>query len=239
MEIQEFNRILENQPFSVLSDLVYQYIVEAIVEVKFAPGAKINTKRLSEELGISRTPVRTALERLVEEKLVEQVGEKGYRVCPVDWSDCMALYDIREMIEGNAAYIAANTINDVQLEVLKKSILTAKKARESGDTLAAFEADNLFHETIVRATGNSYLIDMYRSLKIWIRRYQRSMIAAQKYDANADLQTEERHVVIYRALKNRYSMVAMTEMKDHLRQIYRVLFNGGPVARMPIESEEL
>ncbi|MFQ7397942.1 MAG: hypothetical protein ACLRNW_09015 [Neglectibacter sp.] len=51
---------------------------------------------------MSRTPIRTALERLVEQKLVEQVGEKGFRVCQIDWKDCMALYDIREMIESNA-----------------------------------------------------------------------------------------------------------------------------------------
>lgn len=151
----------------------------------------------------------------------------------------MALYDIREMVEGNAAYIAANTITDDYLEQMKELILVARKARKAGDAVAAFEADNLFHETIVRATGNNYLINMYKSLEIWIRRYQRSLIAAQKYDVNTDLQTEERHIVIYRAIKNRYSMVAMTEMQDHLHQIYRVLFNGGPVTRALIESEEL
>ena len=237
MEKEEFLQRLEDQPFSILSDLVYQYILDAIVEVKYMPGAKINTKRISEELGVSRTPVRTALDRLVAEHLVEQVGEKGFRVCQVNWQDCMALYDIREMIEGNAANMAANTITDEQLEQLRRTILLSRKARESGDNLAAFEADNRFHELIVRSTGNSYLIDMYNSLKTWISRYQRSLLATQKYDAVSDTHTVEKHIVIYRALKSRYSLVAKTEMVDHLHHIYRILFDGGLVTHPANESE--
>lgn len=235
MNQQELIQYIKDHPFAVLSDLVYQYIVDAIVDVRFVPGSKINTKQISEELGISRTPVRTALERLVQEKLVEQVGEKGFKVCQVDWQDCMALYDIREMIEGSAAYIAANTITDAQLEQLKKPILMAKRAKEQGDVLALFDADNLFHEMIVRFSGNSYLIDMYSSLKIWIRRYQRSLIAAGKY--HAETHNVDRHAVIYRAIKSRYSQVAKTEMTNHLHHIYRVLFDGGLVTRSPAESE--
>lgn len=226
MEKEEFIQQLKDQPFSVLSDLVYQYIVDAIVDVKYTPGSKINTKRISEELGISRTPVRTALDRLVKEKLVEQVGEKGYKVCQVDWQDCMALYDIREMIEGNAAYIAANTITDQQLEKLKQAILLYRRACASADPIAAFEADSRFHEIIVRSTGNSYLIDMYLSLKIWIRRYRYALIASQKHDVQDDRYIIEKHIVIYRALKSRYSLVAKTEMVDHLHHIYRILFDS-------------
>lgn len=224
MEIQEFTQRLKDQPFSVLSDLVYKYIQDAIVEAKYAPGSKINTKRISEELGISRTPVRTALEQLEREKLVESVGEKGFKVSLVDWKDCLALYDIREMIEGNAAYIAANTISDAQLEELRRVLARHRKANESGDYRATFENDTLFHEIIVQSTGNAYLNDMFQSLKVWIRRYHYALVSAQKFDMANDLRIIEKQVVIYRAIKNRYSMVAKTEMIDHLHRIYRILF---------------
>ncbi len=238
MDKQEFVQKIKDQPFSILSDLVYQYIVDAIIEVRFAPGSKINTKRISEELGVSRTPVRTALERLVKENLVKQVGEKGFQVCQVDWKDCMDLYDIRAMIESNAAYIAANYITDTQLEQLKHSILMEKKARDKGDTLAFFEASNRFHDIIVLATENNYLIDMYNSLKIWISRYQHSLIASQKYDVNADLQAVNRHIAIYRAIKSRYSMVAKAEMENYLHYIYRVLFDNGLINNPSIKKSE-
>lgn len=237
MEKEEFIQTLKDQPFAILSDLVYQYIVDAIVEAKYAPGSKINTKRISEELGISRTPVRTALERLGKEKLVETVGEKGFKVCQVDWKDCLALYDIREMIEGSAAYIAANTITERQLEQLKQVIIAHRKASADGDVIAAFEADSRFHEIIIQATGNSYLIDMYHSLKIWIRRYRYALIASQKHDVQDDRRILDKHIVIYRALKSRYSLVAKSEMVDHLHQIYRVLFDDELVSRSSLGSE--
>lgn len=231
MDNLEFSQRIQDQPFSILSDLVYQYIVDAIVEFKFPPGAKINTKRVSEELGISRTPVRTALDRLVEERLVEQVGEKGFRVCQVDWQDCMALYDARKMIEGSAAYIAANTITDAQLGQLKQTILDLRSAIKNADASGVFEADNRFHEIIVRSTGNGYLIGMYHALKIWICRYQHSLAAAQGDQVGRDRQIMEKHLVIYRAIKSRYSLVAKTEMEDHLHHIYHELLGKGLVAR--------
>lgn len=233
MEKEEFAQRLNDQPFSVLSDLVYEYIQDAIVETKYAPGSKINTKRISEDLGISRTPVRTALEQLEKEKLVESVGEKGFKVSLVDWKDCLALYDIREMIEGNAAYIAANTITDQQLEELKLVLAKHRKANEAGDYRMTFETDTRFHEIIVHATRNAYLIDMFNSLRVWIRRYHYALVAAQKFDMSNDLRILEKQIVIYRAIKNRYSLVAKTEMIDHLHKIYRILFEDELVSYSP------
>lgn len=235
MDKQTFLQQLKDQPFSVLSELVYQYIIDAIVDAKYAPGSRINTKRIAEELGISRTPVRTALEQLVKEKLVEQSGEKGFRVCSVDWQDCIALYDIREMLEGNAAYIAANTITHQQLDALKQTIAQYRKACAEGNSVAAFEADSRFHEVVVVSTGNNYLIDMYRSLKIWIRRYRYALLSSQQHNIQDDRRIIEEHIVIYRALKSRYSLVAKAEMERHLHRIYRVLFDRGSSLT---ESEE-
>ena len=224
MNQEEFAQRLKDQPFSVLSDLVFEYIQDAIVEAKYAPGSKINTKRISEELGVSRTPVRTALEQLEKEKLVESVGEKGFKAAAVDWKDCLSLYEIREMVEGNAAYIAANTITDQQLEQLKQVLIRHRKANEAGDYRVTFESDIRFHELIVLSTGNAYLIDMFRALKVWIRRYHYALVSAQKFDMSNDLRILEKQTVIYRAIKNRYSLVAKNEMVDHLHKIYRILF---------------
>lgn len=237
MEKEEFLQQLKDQPFSILSYLVYQYIADAIVEVKYVPGSKINTTRISEELGISRTPVRTALERLARENLVEQVGEKGFKVCQIDWQDCMALYDIREMVEGNAAYIASNTINEAQLNQLKQAILRMQRAQNAGDDLAVFEADNQFHEIIVRSTGNKYLIDMYTPLKVWIRRYQHSLVATGKNAPKSDPYVVTKHISIYRAIRSSYSLVAKNEMTEHIHHVFRRSFDGGSVTQSLTERE--
>jgi len=229
MSIDSFKAELKRNPFSVLSDLVYKYILEEIIEVHYIPGEKINAKHISEELDISRTPVRAALNRLTAEGLVEQVGEKGFRVCQINWSDCLALYDIRGMIESNAAHIAANRISQKNLNKLKTSIEMMKEAKEKDDTLASFAADNLFHYTIVEATDNDYLISMHEKLRIYLRLYQRFLFATGKYTIGNDNHIIDKHIVIYRAISNSYSQVAKNEMDDHLRYIYRILFDGGVV----------
>ncbi len=231
MDKQEFIQRLKDQPFSVLSDLVYQYIADGIIDVTYAPGSKINTKRISEELGISRTPVRTALERLVADKLVEQVGDKGFKVSAIDWKDCLALFDIRAMLEGTSAYVAANTITDGQLAALKQNILQAKALADKGNFPADIPAFNRldlqFHELIVRAAGNSYYITMFNTLKPWIIRYTNSMVASGSLDGFHPDLIVTKHAALYRAIKSRYSTVAKTEMEDHLRHIYHVLYDSG------------
>jgi len=238
MDRQEFIKQIEKQPFSVLGELVYQYIAHDIIEVHLAPGSKINTTKIAQELNISRTPIRTALDRLVGDGLVEQVGAKGFKVCPVDWKDCIALYDARKVLEGNAAYIAANTATTEHHEKLRYSIQLIKKNQELGDDLAVFEADNLFHETVVEASGNDYIISLYRSLKPWIRRYQRILVLIKNHQTSTDPHLAAKHLVIYRAIKNRYSMVAKNEMSDHVNHIYRVLFDRGLVGNERLNGRE-
>lgn len=227
MNQQEFMQQIKDQPFSVLGELVYQYIAESIMEVHLEPGAKINTSKIAKELGISRTPIRTALERLAEEGLVEHAGTKGFKVSPVDWSDCMALYDARGVIEGNAAYTSANSSTPEHLEKMMHAIQLMKKAQAKGDNLAVFEADNLFHSVIVESTGNEYLMALYDSIKPWIRHYQRTLVLVNKHQVGDDAQLVSKHIVIYKAIKNRYSMVAKNEMASHINHLYRVIFDRG------------
>ena len=231
MDKQEFFRELSDQPFSVLSELTYRYIADAIIRVEYEPGSKVNTKRIAEELGISRTPVRTALEHLLADGLVEQAGEKGYKVAPVNWRDCLDLYEIRSMLEGSCAYVAANTATAVHFQQMKQNIECCRALVEKGnfpEDIPAFnELDMQFHELVVRAAGNSYYNNMSDVLSLWVRRYTNSMIAGGSLGGFHPERITDKHAVIYRAIRSRYSMVAKTEMEDHLHHIYHVLLDAG------------
>lgn len=231
MDRQDFFRQLNDQPFSVLSELTYRYIADAIINVQYKPGSKINTKRIAEELCISRTPVRTALDRLTAEGLVEQVGEKGYKVAPIKWKDCLDLYEIRSVLEGTCAYVAANTATAEHFRLMKQNIEKCHKLVEKGnfpEDIPAFnELDMQFHEIVVRASGNSYYLDMSNTLSLWVQRYTNSMVADGSLGGFHPERITERHEVIYRAIRSRYSMVAKTEMENHLHHIYHVLLDAG------------
>lgn len=244
MDKQTFDKRIKDQPFSVLNELAYQYIVEAIVTVKLVPDSKINTTSIAEELGISRTPIRMALDELMTVGLVDKVGGKGYKVKTVDWNDCMALYDARKVIEGTAAAIATNVINAKELAELGNTIQRSKTAKYDDNPTSFLKQDHDFHALIVTASHNRYFIEMHQQLYIWIQRYQHLLIAYRKFKYQDDVYVEDTHAIIFRALKNRYSSIAQAEMEDHIQHIYRSIFELGwssyqPPKQLDAEAPEL
>ena len=94
------------QPGS-LADRAYPAIRDLIVSVELGPGAVIDERALMEALGIGRTPVREALRRLAQEKLVEVYPRRGMFVTGVDVGDLALLTEVRAVLESEAARLAA------------------------------------------------------------------------------------------------------------------------------------
>ncbi|MBC7130291.1 GntR family transcriptional regulator, partial [Candidatus Bathyarchaeota archaeon] len=89
---------LKVQPIS-LSQRVYQALVVAILDGHFKPGDWLRESFLCEELGVSSTPLREALQRLVHEGLAERIPNVGVRVAVLDTEDVIEIYDLREYLE--------------------------------------------------------------------------------------------------------------------------------------------
>src|SRR6266704_7108242 len=105
------------QPVS-LADKAYQAIRELIVSLELAPGAVIDERELMERLEIGRTPVREALRRLAHERLVEVYPRRGMFVTGVDVRELARLSEVRELLEPEAARLAAERATDADREEL-------------------------------------------------------------------------------------------------------------------------
>ena len=103
----------------LLRSKVFSQIEDAILTGKYAPGDGLTEMRLSEEMKVSRTPIREALRQLELEGLVEYVPSKGIVVTGIAWQDIEDIYEIRMRIEGLAASRAAENITDEELKELK------------------------------------------------------------------------------------------------------------------------
>jgi len=218
----------ENQSAAGLNDQVYQYILDQIIKLGIEPGQRINTTKVAANLGVSRTPIRSAMDRLCEEGFVESVSDRGYRVIPIAMSDCFNLCDARKILEGGAAYMAANNIGAKDLEILEHSIVDAKLCLKNNEYDAFAEYDTIFHETLFNAANNRYLKIMHDRMKIKIDRYRYFISFYCRSTAAEDTRHAlEKHSCIFRALKNRYSSVAQNEMEEHIAYTYRTLFNLG------------
>ena len=111
------------------ADRAYYAIRELIVTLELPPGAVVREPELTERLGIGRTPVREALRRLAQERLVEVFPRRGMFVTKVDVRDLARLCEVRVALEPEAARLAAERATQADLAELRG---VARRARRAG-----------------------------------------------------------------------------------------------------------
>jgi len=152
-----------------LGELTYKALRKAIVTRRLPAGTHLVVDRLCEELKVSRTPVKQALAMLEREGLVVTSPHRGTYVVTVTKDDIEEIYSLREVIEGLAARLAAETITSQDLRRLQVLVQDGKKALEAKDFDAYAEIDLEFHRLIRRASGNQRLQRIMESLDGQVR----------------------------------------------------------------------
>lgn len=141
-----------------------QILRERILEGSILPGTTLRQDALAQDLGVSRTPLRTALAELARDGLVTYEANRGYAVRAFDITDIRAAFEVRAMLEGLACRLAASVISPAQLERLAACValgdaLLSKGRLEPAD-LAPYRRMNVdFHETIISASANPWISD--------------------------------------------------------------------------------
>lgn len=145
---------------------VYQQLRRLIIQGAYPPGARLVEERLAQDLGVSRTPVRQALARVAAEGLVRIYPNRGAVVRTFTPDDLIQAYDLRAVLEGYAAYQAARRIDAAQLAVLEHEAAALERSMQQmfasrEEEVHVLVAHNqVFHDTIVRASGNARLADL-------------------------------------------------------------------------------
>jgi DNA-binding GntR family transcriptional regulator len=150
-----------------LADKAYHEIRGLIVSLELAPGAVIDERELIERLAIGRTPVREALRRLAHERLVEVYPRRGMFVSGVDVRELARLSEVREVLEPEAARLAAERATDVDREELGALL---EELDAGGSEL--IDLDERIHRAVYRAAHNDLLeatLEQYYvlALRIW------------------------------------------------------------------------
>jgi DNA-binding GntR family transcriptional regulator len=155
----------------LLADRAYAALRDRIVQLRIAPGAPINEDELGRELDMGRTPVREAIKRLALENLVTVFPRRGTFASEINITDLAHISDVREQLEGHAAYRAAQrltTAGRAELDGLLERIAAPGEAPR--EELMALDAD--IHRFVHRASANPYLEETLGryfnlSLRIW------------------------------------------------------------------------
>lgn len=162
-----------NETTKSLEEQVYSNLEEAIINGDYSRGDSLTEMSLCKKLGVSRTPVRSALHRLSEEGLIEVVPNRGAVVIGVTEEDLTDAYKIRMRLEGLASSMAGERMTDADKKKLKETVDLSEFYLSKGDTDKLKELDTEFHRIIYKATGNRTLCKILSEIHRNIRSYRK------------------------------------------------------------------
>lgn len=189
---------------------------ESIVKGDIAPGEKLNEPSLAEKFAVSRGPLREAIRRLVAMGLVRHTPHVGATVITLELNSIIELYDVREVLEGKAAALAAINMNDQQIKNLHQVLeIHRQHHRNNAGEYMQAEGDFDFHYQIINGSGNALLKkqlfdELYHLIRMF--RYQTS-----RYQSRSDKALIEHQQLIY-AIEQRDSHLAETLMRSHIER---------------------
>lgn len=199
----------------VLPDWVAETLRLAIMQGYFEPGDKVNQVLIAEELNVSRTPVREALQILESEGFIEIRPHRGAFITQVTREDVRNVYQIRTLLETEAIRQAVSLIPDSVLAELAEYLSSAQRKIDVGDIAETYAVDVRFHNTITSFAENHLLQEMLEGLNNRIHRVRR-FIQVRPGPNLPD--SFEEHLVILEAMRDRDAARSVELMRQHLEQ---------------------
>jgi DNA-binding GntR family transcriptional regulator len=147
------------EPWS-LAERAYHAIRAMVLDLRLLPGQPVLVHELTEQLRMSRTPVREAIARLCQEGLLKRVSRKRVVVTVPTIEAMRETYEIIAGIEGQAAKLAAARADKATVKQLEESVTAMEAALAADDFVAWHEADRRFHRLLIEATGNKRMQDV-------------------------------------------------------------------------------
>ncbi len=196
-----------------LDQKAYLIVKQMIENRDLMPGQKIPQEKLAADLGISRTPLISALKFLEHEKLVETKPRRGFFVRLFSIEEMISIFEIREVLEGLSARRAARSISKAQIDELKKIFKPFLKQKNIEDFYAYSKADRLFHNTIAQIGSREFLTSILQTFNIISLAYQYPTREGLIRSPN---ETIRDHIEIVEAICSHDENAAETSMRYHL-----------------------
>lgn len=216
---------------SSLYETVYAQISLALIEGQLQPDDKVRIRALADQLGVSVTPVRDALLRLVKERALEMRGLKDIRVPRMHVEQLQEVRLIRLRLEGLAAQLAAARIDRTSEVLLTRILEENEEARAKGDTVTAIKLNRLFHSKIAEIAGLPVLRDMIENM--WLRM---GPLIAAVYVAGGRAMISYHHDIL-EALRKRDPVAAEAAIQADINATAEILLTSGLLLSSPTTTE--
>jgi DNA-binding GntR family transcriptional regulator len=198
---------------STLAERAYGLIKQRIFDFELMPGDRFSELELAQQVQVSRTPLRQALQRLQREGFMQVFPKSGWLVTPLDFDQFDELYDFRILIEGYAVRHLCEAEDRPGLKALAAIWLIPAAEREP-DGRRVGQLDEAFHSELVRAAGNREMLKAHRDLTERIRIIRRlDFTKPRRVEV-----TYQEHAKILRAITQRRSDEAQRLLRSHIEQ---------------------
>jgi len=190
-----------------------------ILSEQLAEGEKLPEQQLCDLLGVSRTPLREALKVLASEGLLELLPNRGARVTRLTLDDLDQMVEVMAALEGLAGELACERLTDDTVDAIRELHDEMIDCYDRNDMLQLFKVDQILHLSIVRATDNDILTNMYEGLAARMRRVR--FKGARRDESQQGLMDD--HIAMMAALSERDGRRLGRIMRDHIRKKGRIV----------------
>ncbi|KAA1245128.1 GntR family transcriptional regulator [Aquimarina sp. RZ0] len=203
--------------YTDLSKPIYDRLKEMIINEELKPGEKIIQEKIAESLGVSRTPLMKALLTLENEYLVESIPRRGIFVRSRDQKEIIDVYFCREALEGMAARLLAEQ-KDYSIIGQLKDCFTPFVNKKEINPINYAKADERFHKSLIKLTGNAPLDKIYFFSSIHDKVIGHGLVRPPE-------ETMEEHFKIINAIAMGNPEDAESYAREHIRKSRELLIN--------------
>ena len=191
----------------------YDLLISAIDQGVYVPGQRLVEAELADRFGVSRTPIREALQKLETKQFLIRDG-RSLIVTKLDHREVRELFEVRAELEGLAAMLAAQHASAEEIRVLQNMIDEDRKLLGNPDKLV--RTNRAFHQQLHLASQNGYLIDALHGLHQRMALLVNSSLSAEGRDQEA----LDEHQAIVDSIRARDGEAAKSAIKAHLSQAF-------------------
>ncbi len=208
-----------------LKEVVYQRLKENILRGKLPPGVKLPETLIAQQLGVSRTPLREAINRLEQDGFVEIIPRRGSFVRQVSPDEILEDLEIREVLEGLAVREAAHRATPQMIEAMKACFRNFSPSRVEKSLRPYAQQNVQFHHCIIEASQNRKLITLIRNLydhMDWVRLHTMILPGRAK-------KSLAEHQKLIRLIENRQGELAEKVLRSHIRDLRNAVLQLNPI----------
>ncbi|MCP8999677.1 GntR family transcriptional regulator [Pseudarthrobacter sp. RMG13] len=198
-----------------LNDSTYERIWGLVLEGELLPGDRLDERILAARLQVSRTPVREAINRLVQDRIVARIPYKGNTIVALSRKNISDVYVTRQELEGLAVKLALPRMSDLDIQHCAELVRQCDEALENGDLVAYGDFDRQLHEFIVTKSENTAVEHM---LSLLSRQIQMVRAIGNRQPHIAEDAAVNRHLFL-EALQTRNPERASELLKKHIDDV--------------------